>query len=231
MLAVVGLILQVPLSFWHPHQADPNDSPAAFAEYAQSNDWVLVHIGQFAGALLITLGLVALARHLARQPGITGALATLGGAAAVLVAAVFAVQMAVDGVALKATIDAWTIADGSSDKAAAFLVADGIRSLEKALSAILPPHATASPCSRWAWPWSTGRRFPALAGLVGRRRRCRVPRRGCGRGADRFLPPGGDHRARPDRAVAGVPDRRRRGNVAHHADHPGKRTRARALTR
>jgi hypothetical protein len=122
------------MSFWHPPQADPNDSPGAFAEYAQSHNWVLVHIGQFTGALLITLGLVALARHLSRQPGITGALAIPGGAAAVLVAAVFAVQMAVDGVALKATIDAWTIADGSADKAAAFMVADGIRSLEKALS-------------------------------------------------------------------------------------------------
>src|SRR6478735_3212793 len=83
VLAVVGLLLQVPLSFWHPHQADPNDSAGAFAEYAQSNNWVLVHIGQLTGALLITLGLVALARHLSRQPGITGALAILGGAAAV----------------------------------------------------------------------------------------------------------------------------------------------------
>jgi hypothetical protein len=166
VLAVVGLLLQVPLSFWHPHQADPNDSAGAFAEYAQSNNWVLVHIGQFTGALLITLGLVALARHLSRQPGITGALAILGGAAAVLVAAVFAVQMAVDGVALKATIDAWTIADGSADKAAAFLVADGIRSLEKALSGFFHL-CNGVTLLALGLALATGRGFPRWLGWVG----------------------------------------------------------------
>jgi hypothetical protein len=125
-----------------------------------------VHIGQFVGALLITLGLVTLARHLARQPGITGALAILGGATAVLVAAVFAVQMAVDGVALKATIDAWTIADGSTDKAAAFLVADGIRSLEKALSGFFHL-CNGVTLLALGVALATGRGFPRWLGWVG----------------------------------------------------------------
>jgi hypothetical protein len=135
VIAVVGLTIQVPLGFLHPHHADPNDSTRAFTEYAESTDWVPVHIGQFIGALLITLSLVALGRHLSRAGGIAGALGVLGGAVAIVVAAVFAVQMAVDGVALKNAIDGWTVATNSTDGTTAFLVADGIRSMEKALSA------------------------------------------------------------------------------------------------
>ncbi len=133
-LAVVsGVAVEVVMQFLHPSKADPNDSVAAFEEYAHSSIWADVHIGQFAGTLLIVLGLVALSRALSRQPGLPGALAIVGGVTAILVAAVFAVQMAVDGVALKGAIDAWTHA-APADKAAAFQVADGIRWIEKALS-------------------------------------------------------------------------------------------------
>jgi hypothetical protein len=54
----------------------------------------------------INVGLLALARSLSRQAGVVGALGIVGAVTAVLVAAVFAVQMAVDGVALKAAIEA-----------------------------------------------------------------------------------------------------------------------------
>jgi hypothetical protein len=77
--------------------------------------------------------LVAIARTLSRQPGIAGATAVVGTVTAVLVGAVFAVQMAVDGVALKGTVDTWAQAP-AADKSAAFLVADGVRWIEKALS-------------------------------------------------------------------------------------------------
>jgi hypothetical protein len=53
---------------------------------------------------------------------------------AVLVAAVFAVQMAVDGVALKAAVDAWAGASSTAERSAAFGVAEGVRSVEKGLS-------------------------------------------------------------------------------------------------
>jgi len=131
--AVSGIAVEVVMQFLHPSQADPNDSVAAFEEYAHSQIWADVHIGQFAGTLLIVLGLVALSRALSRQPRLAGALAVVGGVAAILVAAVFAVQMAVDGVALKGAIDAWTHA-APAEKAAAFQVADGIRWIEKGLS-------------------------------------------------------------------------------------------------
>ncbi len=80
------------------------------------------------------LALVAIARTLSRQAGAAGAMAVVGTVTAVLVAAVFAVQMAVDGVALKGTVDTWAHASSAADKSTAFLVADGVRWIEKALS-------------------------------------------------------------------------------------------------
>jgi hypothetical protein len=132
--AVLGIVLEVAMDQLHPSRANPNDSAAAFAEYARSGDWAYVHIGQFLGTLLIVLTLVALSRPLARQAGIAGALAIVGTVTAVVLAAVFAVQMAVDGVALKSAVDAWASATSAADRATAFAVADGIRDVEKALS-------------------------------------------------------------------------------------------------
>ena len=131
---LTGLLLQVVMDQLHPAQADPNDSRAAFTEYAHSGIWTAVHIGQFLGTLLLALALLALARMLARQPGLPGALARIGAVTAVLLAAVFTVQMAVDGVALRAAIDIWTQAPAGPAKTSAFQVAEGLRGLEKGLS-------------------------------------------------------------------------------------------------
>jgi hypothetical protein len=130
---IVGILVQIVMGQLHPHQAQPNDSVAAFHEYADADSWVAVHIGQFVGALLIALTFVALARVLSRQPGLSGAFAVVGGVGAVVITAVFAVQMAVDGVALKGAIDTWVDA-AAADKASAFQVADGVRWIEKGLS-------------------------------------------------------------------------------------------------
>jgi len=133
---LAGLVSQVPLGALHPHREYANDSVAAFHEYAHSQDWVLVHLGQFLGLLLVTIGLVSIAGTLARQRGAAGFLGLAAGVAAVVSAAVFAVQMAVDGVVLKAAIDAWEAATGTTDQEAAFRVADSVRDLEKGLSAL-----------------------------------------------------------------------------------------------
>jgi uncharacterized membrane protein len=133
---VLGFVSQVPLGLLHPHEKQPNDSVGAFAEYAHADDWVLVHLGQFACALLVTLGLVVIATSLARQRGLPGALAVIAALTAVTTTAVFAVQMAVDGIALKAAVDAWFSASGGADQSAAFRVAEGIRATEKGLSAL-----------------------------------------------------------------------------------------------
>jgi hypothetical protein len=132
--AVLGVVIEVAMGVLHPSHATPNDSAAAFDEYSHSQDWTFVHVGQFVGTLLVVVTLVAIARSLSRQPGIAGALAVIGAVTAVLVAAVFAVQMAVDGVALKGTIDTWAHTPAGPDKSAAFFAADAVRWIEKALS-------------------------------------------------------------------------------------------------
>ena len=134
MAAVVGIVVEVVMGVLHPSHAQPNNSAAAFEEYSHSQDWTYVHIGQFAGTLLVVIALVAIARTLSGQAGMGGAMAVVGTVTAVLIGAVFAVQMAVDGVALKGTVDTWAHASTATDRSAAFLVADGVRWIEKALS-------------------------------------------------------------------------------------------------
>ena len=133
---VAGLLSQVPLGALHPHREYANDSVAAFHEYARSGDWVLVHLGQFLGLMLATIGLVAMATYLGRQRGPAGFLGQVAVVTAVVSAAVFAVQMAVDGVALKAAVDAWDAATATADRSAAYRVAESVRSVEKGLSAL-----------------------------------------------------------------------------------------------
>jgi hypothetical protein len=135
VMTLLGGLMQLPLAVLHPHHEQPNDSPAAFAEYARSTDWVWVHLGQYLGTLLLALGLVTLALSLSRQRGVTGQLGRLAVVATVITAAVFAVQMAVDGIALKAAVDNWAAASGA-DQVAAYDVADAIRATEKGLSAL-----------------------------------------------------------------------------------------------
>jgi hypothetical protein len=126
-----GLLSQIPLGALHPHQEYANDSVAAFHEYSHSAGWVLVHLGQFLGLLLVTIGLAAIATTLAKKPGVAGFLGFVTGFTAVVSAAVFAVQMAVDGVALKAAIDAWQATNGAVERAAAYGVADSVRDLPR----------------------------------------------------------------------------------------------------
>jgi hypothetical protein len=133
---VTGLLSQIPLGAMHPHRENANDSVAAFHEYARSGDWVLVHLGQFLGLTLATIGLVAMATSLGRHRGVASFLGLAAAVMAVVSAAVFAVQMAVDGVALKAAIDAWEAASSTADATTAFRVAESVRSVEKGLSAL-----------------------------------------------------------------------------------------------
>ncbi len=131
---ITGIVVQVGMDQLHPAGAPPNSTVAAFREYATSTSWTYVHIGQFVGTLLIVLSLLALSRPLSRQRGLVGASASVGAVTAVLAAAIFAVQMAVDGVALRSTVHTWFVAAPGPEKTSAFQVADGIRSLEKGLS-------------------------------------------------------------------------------------------------
>jgi hypothetical protein len=97
--AGTGVALQIILDHLHPHHEQPNNSVAAFTEYAHAQGWAAIHIGQFVGVVLLAFALLVLCRSPARQPGLPGALAGAGAVAVVVLASVFAVQMAVDGVA------------------------------------------------------------------------------------------------------------------------------------
>src|SRR3954453_6694165 len=164
--AVLGIVLEIGMEILHPSKADPNDSLAAFREYADHSDtWTAVHIGQFFAALCVMIGLVALARSAGRQHGLPAALALLGGVTAVMVATVFGVQMAVDGVALKAAFDAWAGASGT-EKAVAFQIADEVRWLEKGLGAFF--QMLNGVTLIWlGLSLALGRRYPRWLGWVG----------------------------------------------------------------
>jgi len=129
----LGILLELAMGMLHAGHTDPNDSATVFLEYAVSDIWTAVHIGQFFGAALIGLSLLTLAYVLAQQDGVARAFASVGALAAITVIAVFAVQMAVDGVALKSAVDDWVSAP-ASEKTVAFRVANGIRDVEKGLS-------------------------------------------------------------------------------------------------
>jgi len=164
-LGIVGVVLQVVMDRLHPHRVDPNNSAAVFREYAESHDWTWVHIGQFAGTLFIILALIALARSLSRQAGVAGALGIVGTVTGVLVAAVFAVQMAVDGVALKAAIDVWAGAS-TADQASAFQVAESVRWTEKGLGGFFQMLEGATLLAL-GLSIALGRRYPKWLGWVG----------------------------------------------------------------
>src|SRR5512138_2738501 len=50
--------------YLHPAREPANSHAAVFAEYASSTNWTLVHLGQFAGMLVIIAGLLVLYRAL-----------------------------------------------------------------------------------------------------------------------------------------------------------------------
>jgi uncharacterized membrane protein len=84
----IGVVLSAILEvFFHPQREDPMDNPAVFMEYANSDSWTAVHLGQYFGFLLILGGLVALYYSISAKPGMGAGLAPFGLAAAVTTAA------------------------------------------------------------------------------------------------------------------------------------------------
>src|SRR5829696_8709620 len=106
----LGVVVLVVAETLHPSREDPMDNPAVFAEYADSDIWTVVHLLEYFGFLLLLGGLVALYYSLKERPGVGAGLAPFGLAAAVTTAASFTVLQAVDGIALKRTVDAWASA-------------------------------------------------------------------------------------------------------------------------
>jgi hypothetical protein len=129
-LAVIVLVVT---EYFHPGREDPMDFPAVFMEYAHSNIWTAVHLGEYFGFLLLLGGLVALYYSVSAKPGVGAGLAPFGLAAAVTAAASFTVLQAVDGIALKRAVDTWASAP-APQKPSAFAAAEAIRWTEIAMN-------------------------------------------------------------------------------------------------
>lgn len=121
-------------SLLHPLGADPNDPRAAFAEYAADPLWVVSHLGQFMGMVLLAVALLALADAANTEKARTWArIGVLGTAASVAAAAAL---QAVDGVALKVLVDRWAQASGEQ-QLRSFEAALAVRQVEIGLASLL----------------------------------------------------------------------------------------------
>ena len=121
----------------HPSTEDPSNHPLVFAEYANDDSWIAVHIGQFAGGIMVFAGgFVALFRLLVQSgSSIASILAWIGLAVAIMTASAIAVLQAVDGITLKMAVDSW-VAAPPEEKAITFRVAEGIRFIEYGTNSI-----------------------------------------------------------------------------------------------
>jgi hypothetical protein len=158
--AFAGAALLALGTILHPGEADPNNAAAAFAEYAASRHWIAVHLIQFAGVAAMIAALLVLGRQL--EAGALPRLAT-GGAVASL--ALAAALQAVDGIALKAMVDAWAAAP-AAEKNAAFRAAFAVRQIEIGFASLssLVFGATAT---LYGAAVVTTRAFPAWLGWLG----------------------------------------------------------------
>jgi hypothetical protein len=161
--ALVGAVLLIASTSLHPLDADPGDAPAAFAEYAADAHYVWTHLGQFAGFVGMGIGLVAFAATL--EPGRAAAWARIGAAGAVASVAVAAALQAVDGVALKATVDRWATASGET-RSLAYEAALVLRQIEIGLAAFV---SVLSGLTLIAFGLAVLRstRYPAWLGAIG----------------------------------------------------------------
>ena len=135
IMTFLGAIILTVSTILHPSHADPGDSAAAFAEYATSDSWYAVHLGQFLGTILILGALAVLyqAMDATAQPARVALLTRLALVGVVASATVFAIVQAVDGVTLKFVVDRWAAA-AAADKATAFNLAQAVRWTEIGLN-------------------------------------------------------------------------------------------------
>jgi hypothetical protein len=124
----VGVLLSAVAEVIHPHHEPANSHHRVFVEYAASTAWTWVHYLQFGAALTVIIGFLLLHAAITAY-GHDSVLARLGSATGVATLAVFAVNMAVDGVALKQSVDAWAAAP-PNEEAARYASAESVRWLE-----------------------------------------------------------------------------------------------------
>jgi hypothetical protein len=131
--AIGGAILLFVGTWLHPMRADPNVPLAAFTEYAADRNWIASHLMQLAGVALMVTSLILLSRIMAGGTAETAAF--LGSCGAIASLAVAAVLQAVDGVALKAMVNAWAAAP-TREKEMLFSAAFAVRQIEIGLASV-----------------------------------------------------------------------------------------------
>jgi hypothetical protein len=134
---LAGIVIAVVSTAIHPSREDPSNHPLVLAEYARDDSWIAVHIGQFAGGIMVFAGgFVALFRLLVQSESSTASiLAWIGLTLAIMTASAIAVLQAIDGIALKMAVDSW-VAAPLEDKAVTFRIAEGIRFIEYGTNSI-----------------------------------------------------------------------------------------------
>ena len=103
-LLLGGLIAEYVVTSLHAAHENPNDHHAVFAEYAASDNWIAVHLGQFAAGLVVIAGIITLLRALRPTSG-PASFTRVAEGAAILTASMIAVLQGIDGFTLKHTVD------------------------------------------------------------------------------------------------------------------------------
>lgn len=124
--AVLGVVVLIGGNAIHGGD-DPANLAVSLPQYAANGNWVVAHILQFLGFLLILGGLVGLHRSIPAEPGV--ALARLGLATALVAVGVFGANQAVDGIAIKFVAEEWVNAP-AEEKEVAFRLAEAVRHIE-----------------------------------------------------------------------------------------------------
>jgi hypothetical protein len=132
--APLGVAILFVGTILHPMGADPNDAPAALAEYAFDGHWVWSHLAQFVGVATLTLPLIAFAAKF--DQGLSALWGRIGVALAISLIAIAAALQAVDGIALKRMVDRWAAA-GPEQKPYVFEAAFAVRQIEIGLAGFL----------------------------------------------------------------------------------------------
>ncbi len=127
-LLLVGQLLYIGVTQFHVG-GDANNHRAIFAAYAGNEIWAAVHLGQFASMAILLAGLLALFFVLDIESEGAKWAGRFGVASAVAALALYGVLQAVDGIALKQAVNAWSTAP-DTEKAARFASAEAIRWLE-----------------------------------------------------------------------------------------------------
>jgi hypothetical protein len=128
-MMLAGWLFFVVVGLFHVDRPDANDHAAAFADYARSSNWTPVHLGQFVGMAAFLTGVVILSFSLPSRVGTGRWLTRISALAAVTGLALYGALQAVDGVALKQTVDSW-FAAAEPDRANRFAAAEAVRWLE-----------------------------------------------------------------------------------------------------